>query len=59
MSGITEYAAIARVACTFRKKYWDVGEVYRGHLKPPQHFEITSEVAVPGDEVEIPVKKAK
>ncbi len=35
------FTAICRRKCTFRGKYWEEGETYRGNAEPPDHFEIT------------------
>jgi hypothetical protein len=36
------YEAVCVTACTFRGQYWVEGRVYRGFVKPPDHFEIIS-----------------
>lgn len=39
------FTAICRKNCTFKGKYWEEGEVYKGKAEPPSHFEITERPA--------------
>ena len=32
--------------CTFCGRYWRAGEIYRGYIDPPKHFEVLSKTKV-------------
>ena len=39
------FTAICKKNCTFKGKYWEEGEVYKGKTEPPSHFKITERPA--------------